>query len=108
MDMRRYSGWQRIEEINQQSSIDESVVHIEMSTQKPDALEQVVDYYLQDNGHLSLKQELLQQGFLFVVAISGASLYAVPADAYAWSEQAELISRINYIISTCVPALAVQ
>ena len=107
MDMRRYSGWQRIEEINQQSSIDESVVHIEMSTQKPDALEQAVDYYLQDNGHLSLKQELLQQGFLFVVAISGASLYAVPADAYAWSEQAELISRINYIISTCVPALAV-
>lgn len=63
MDMRRYSGWQRIEEINQQSSIDESVVHIEMSTQRPDALEQVVDYYLQDNGHLSLKQELLQQGF---------------------------------------------
>jgi hypothetical protein len=106
MDMDKYfqannSRFQCIEEINQQSShrIDVLV--------PDDALNRVLSYYLMDNGHLSLKQELSQQIFLFVVAVSGAGLYAVPADAYARSEQADLIGRINYMVSTCVPALAV-
>ncbi len=97
-----------IEEINQLTDTDELDIRVETSVQRPGgALEQVVDYYLKGNGHLSLKQELLQQMFLFVVAVSGAGLYAVPADAYAQSEQVGLAGRINYIISTCVPALVV-
>ncbi len=72
-----------------------------------DPLTEVVKYYLNGEGHLSLKKELLQQMFLSVVAVSGAGLYAVPADAYACSAQSSLAGRLNYIISTCVPALVV-
>jgi hypothetical protein len=72
-----------------------------------DPLTKVVAYYLKGEGHLNLRQEMLRQIFLSVVAVSGAGLYAVPADAYAKSVQSELAGRINYIISTCVPALVV-
>lgn len=104
-----------IEEIEFSIKDEESNLAVEQPRIDPKKLEQalrdplteVVKYYLNGRGHLSLKQELLQQMLLSLVAVSGAGLYAVPADAYARSVQSGLAGRINYIISTCVPALVV-
>lgn len=75
---------------------------------KENPLNAVSQYYLVDKkGHMSSKDLIIRQGILFAVAVSGAGLYATAADAYAISEHADTAGRINYMVSTCIPALVV-
>ena len=81
---------------------------LSVNTQEQEnALSNVVEYYLSNKDHISGKKELIKQIGLFVIAISGAGLYATAADAYAESEHVGLAGRINYMVCTCAPALVV-
>ncbi|MES2142699.1 MAG: hypothetical protein V4471_07465 [Pseudomonadota bacterium] len=81
---------------------------LSINTQEQEnALSNVIEYYLSNKDHISGKKELIKQLGLFVIALSGAGLYATAADAYAESEHVDLAGRINYMVCTCAPALVV-
>ncbi len=72
------------------------------------AIEVLSDYYLNPDNLPALKSEKRKQLAMLAVALSGAPLYAIPADHYSTRVFGDNLGlRINYIIGTCTPALVV-
>jgi hypothetical protein len=69
------------------------------------SLAQVADYFLNPAHLTSLKDEFKKQLFLFIVAVSGCAVYALPADKYADEEYDHSVAmRVLFVICTCLPA----
>jgi|GEM_PF-7071544 len=74
------------------------------------SVEGLLEYYLSDEKSLPKTSKMIgEQIILWTVSLSGAPLYAIPADDYAVSHYDEdnLALRIYIILSTCIPCIAV-
>jgi hypothetical protein len=86
----------------------EGGLHINSDQASASALEVVSEYYLNPDNLPALKSEKRKQIAMLAVALSGAPLYAIPADHYATRTFGDNLGlRINFIIGTCTPALVV-
>lgn len=87
-------------DIEQNSSekdlIDPELVEINPLVEN-DALNTIIKYYLDGEGHSSLTRELLKQAGLFWIAIGGVIFYYVPSKAYAES----ICADSNYKAMSC-------